>query len=324
MINEISMNNNLTLSYNKFGDPKSVIELMEKQLQPLSSSMIRVRMILSPINPSDLIPITGAYSHRIQLPSVVGYEGVGKVVDAHGKYKALIDSRVLLIKSEGTWQHYVDCHPTKIIKVPGYINNEVACRSYINPLSAYSMLMRWKPYGKVILVTGGGSECSQILGQWALMMGAKKVISVYRSSEHIEVLKRLGFTPISESELLALSDAAKISDLIFDAVGGSIGSLILDKIQTNSTFVMYGLLSGHPLNINKEKQKVVNRFHLRDVMGALSDSDIAKQFEKIWLLLSNTNIHSIKYFNINEWQVALDYFLKSGRLLKPVFKLSEL
>ena len=38
-------------------------------------------MLVRPINPSDLIPITGAYAHRIPLPNIPGYEGVGIVED---------------------------------------------------------------------------------------------------------------------------------------------------------------------------------------------------------------------------------------------------
>ena len=46
-------------------------------------------MLVRPINPSDLIPITGAYAHRIPLPNIPGYEGVGIVEDVGGRYESL-------------------------------------------------------------------------------------------------------------------------------------------------------------------------------------------------------------------------------------------
>lgn len=47
---------------------------------PPAWSLMRVEMIARPINPSDLIPIRGAYRHRIPLPCIPGYEGVGSVI----------------------------------------------------------------------------------------------------------------------------------------------------------------------------------------------------------------------------------------------------
>lgn len=49
-------------------------------------------MLASPSNPSDLMPIRGSYSHRISLPSIPGYEGVGVVEDT-----ALSYLKVLLV-----------------------------------------------------------------------------------------------------------------------------------------------------------------------------------------------------------------------------------
>ncbi|WP_376101006.1 alcohol dehydrogenase catalytic domain-containing protein (plasmid) [Roseomonas sp. CCTCC AB2023176] len=36
-------------------------------------------MLASPINPSDLVPVAGAYPYRTALPFVPGFEGVGTV-----------------------------------------------------------------------------------------------------------------------------------------------------------------------------------------------------------------------------------------------------
>lgn len=44
---------------------------------------LAVRMYARPINPSDIIPVRGAYPHRTQLPAVPGFEGIG-IVEAVG------------------------------------------------------------------------------------------------------------------------------------------------------------------------------------------------------------------------------------------------
>ena len=50
----------------------------------------------------------GSYAHRISLPTIPGYEGVGIVEDV-GTYVSqdLIGKRVLPLRGEGTWQEIV-------------------------------------------------------------------------------------------------------------------------------------------------------------------------------------------------------------------------
>ncbi|MCM2294253.1 hypothetical protein NAC44_18150 [Allorhizobium sp. BGMRC 0089] len=50
---------------------------------------MRVRMLASGINPSDLIPITGAYGHRITPPMMAGYEGVTAPCAKYGAQRSL-------------------------------------------------------------------------------------------------------------------------------------------------------------------------------------------------------------------------------------------
>ena len=44
---------------------KDVLQVEYKNIEPLKDNEVFVRMLVRPINPSDLIPITGAYAHRI-------------------------------------------------------------------------------------------------------------------------------------------------------------------------------------------------------------------------------------------------------------------
>lgn len=65
--------------YHRFGHPAHVLTIENRStIAPKSDEMV-VRTILRPINPSDLIPITGAYAHRTSLPGIPGYEGIGIV-----------------------------------------------------------------------------------------------------------------------------------------------------------------------------------------------------------------------------------------------------
>ncbi len=100
---------NTALCYRQFGEPESVLQQETAAKAPLQPGMLRVQMLLSPVNASDLIPITGAYRHRITLPAIAGYEGVGRVIAAPDDAASLLGQRVLPLRGEGTWQQIVDC-----------------------------------------------------------------------------------------------------------------------------------------------------------------------------------------------------------------------
>lgn len=93
---------NLALGYCRFGEPETVLQSETAPLGALAPGHLRVRMLFSPVNASDLIPITGAYRHRTPLPAVAGYEGVGIVTDAPASFAHLLGKRVLPLRGQGT------------------------------------------------------------------------------------------------------------------------------------------------------------------------------------------------------------------------------
>ena len=63
-----------------FGDPRQVIDLEEAERPEPGPGEVEIRIRRAAINPSDLIPVTGAYRSRTPLPFVPGFEGVGEIV----------------------------------------------------------------------------------------------------------------------------------------------------------------------------------------------------------------------------------------------------
>lgn len=129
---------NFQLYIDQFGLIQDSIKARKNGLTPLKDGQVRVAMSYSPINPSDLIPVTGAYRHRISLPSLLGYEGIGRVVEVADVRDAdLLGKRVLPLRGEGTWQRFVTCLAEHVIKVPDNISDIDAAMAYINPLTAW-------------------------------------------------------------------------------------------------------------------------------------------------------------------------------------------
>lgn len=295
---------NDALCYQQYGAPETVLALHHLPLPPLAPGLVRVQMRYAPVNPSDLIPITGAYRHRTTLPSVAGYEGVGVVVEASMRGYPLLGQRVLPLRGAGTWQRYLDIDPHWLVSVAQGIDDEVAARGYINPLTAMLMLTRWPVVGKHVLLTAASSSCASLLAQWALAMGARSVSGIIRSPRHAPRLQQYGVYPLLENDRALIEQVSQYSELVFDAVGGELADLLLSVLPVTSTLVSYGLLSGRPFTQTRASA-AVRKFHLREALPTLSVEQWQGAFAEIWQRLPTTMQPPAQRLVFRDWREAI-------------------
>lgn len=313
---------NRALIYRTFGAPVAHLRLESSNVQAVGPGMVRVAMSFAPVNPSDLIPITGAYAHRIRLPMVAGYEGVGRVLHAPDACAGLLGQRVLPLRGAGTWQSFVDVTPDLVVPVPDHLDDLVAARAYINPLTAQIMLDRWPVRGKRVLLTGAGSMCAELLGVWAYQRGAAAVQGVYRSVSRAERLQARGIDPVALADLPAVTRSARRADLTFDALGGPAGSAILEAMPEGSDFIGYGLLSGQALRLSGQPRATYHRFHLRDTLATLTAVEWQRQFTQLWPALASAGLPAVEVFALKDWKQALEQTERPGAA-KPVLRFHD-
>ena len=150
-----------------------------------------LQMRYAPINPSDLIPIHGQYAHRIALPQVLGYEGVGVIVDPQSGRST--GRRALAVAGDGSWQTFVTLPEERVVWVPDDIDDASAAQIYINPLTCWVLLTQWLPLsaGDVLLLNGGGSAVSLLLAQLTALRGIRLAV-VVRNLAHRPALLAAG------------------------------------------------------------------------------------------------------------------------------------
>ncbi|MGG2016271.1 zinc-dependent alcohol dehydrogenase family protein [Bacillus sp. S10(2024)] len=263
------------ITFYEFGSPKNVLKVEDKSIELPKNNEVLVRMLARPINPSDLIPIRGAYAHRISLPNIPGYEGVGIVEDV-GSFvsKELIGKRVLPLRGEGTWQEFVKTSADFAIPIPNSIHDFTASQMYINPVTAWvtcTEILKLKP-NDVLLVNACGSSIGHLFAQLSQILGFR-LIAVTRNNKHTEELLHLGASYVIDTSTVSLYESVMEltngmgADAAIDSIGGSDGNELAFCLQPNGNFLTIGLLSGIQVNwkdiVNKARVNA-NMFHLRN------------------------------------------------------------
>ncbi|SEN88189.1 NADPH:quinone reductase [Paenisporosarcina quisquiliarum] len=289
------------IKFYEFGSPRDVLKVEYKSIESPKESEVLVRMLTRPINPSDLIPIRGAYSHRITLPNIPGYEGVG-IVEEVGPLvsRHLIGKRVLPLRGEGTWQEFVKTSSEFAVPIPDSIDNFTASQMYINPITAWVVcteVLKLKPYD-VLLVNACGSSIGHIFAQLSKLLGFR-LIAITRNNKHTEKLINLGASfvidtsknPLYETIMELTSGIG--ADAAIDSIGGSSGNDLAFCVHPNGNFLTIGLLSGIQVNwsdiVNKAKVNA-SIFHLRNWNKNVSADKWQNTFNHLITLIDNKRL----------------------------------
>ncbi|OCA92005.1 zinc-dependent alcohol dehydrogenase family protein [Bacillus wudalianchiensis] len=286
------------IKFYEFGSPRDVVKVESKSIQPPKGNEVLVRMLARPINPSDLIPIRGSYSHRVSFPNIPGYEGVGIVEDVGPLVSHhFIGQRVLPLRGEGTWQEFVKTSSEFAVPIPDSIDDFTAAQMYINPITALVVcteVLKLKS-DDVLLVNACGSSIGHVFAQLSKVLGFR-LIAVTRNDKYMEELLHLGASYVIDTSQNDLNEVVMEltngmgTDAAIDSVGGSDGNELAYCVKTNGNFLTIGLLSGIQVNwaeIIKKAKVNANMFHLRNWNKNVSSAKWQETFRHLINLLSD-------------------------------------
>jgi NADPH2:quinone reductase len=307
------------LKFNEFGNPQEVLQVEYKEIQSPSENEVLVRMVARPINPSDLIPIRGAYAHRIPLPTIPGYEGVGIVEDVGSSVsQSLIGKRVLPLRGEGTWQEFVKTSAAYVVEIPDSIEDFAAAQMYINPITAWvicTQVFALAP-GDVLLVNACGSAIGHIFAQLSRVLGFQ-LIAITRNNKYSKDLRRLGAACVINTTINPLRETVMGltngfgADAAIDSIGGSDGNNLANCVRPDGTFLTLGLLSGIQVDwsrIYNETKVNGTLFHLRHWNKSVSANAWQKTFNTLITLVQDKKIKFRRpesYYRLSEIQEAV-------------------
>lgn len=258
--------------------PQDVIAAVPFDLPELGAGEARVKVLAAPINPSDVLTLTGEYGMLPPLPAIGGNEGVGRVEAVAADVEGLKPGQMVLLPVGcGTWRSHLQVKAKQLIALPEADPLQLAMLT-VNPPTAYLMLREFvdlKP-GDWVIQNAANSGVGSYLIQLAKIRGLKTV-NVVRRESAIDTVK-------AEGGDVVLVDGRDLHKRVREATSGASIKLGIDAVAGQSTdhlaqclaeegvLVNYGRMSGEPCQVTPSS------FVFRDV--TLRGFWLAKWFQK--------------------------------------------
>jgi NADPH:quinone reductase-like Zn-dependent oxidoreductase len=270
--------------FDRFGDPAEVLQVREVPQPKPGPGQVRVRMIASAINPSDLLVVRGQYGRRPPLPATPGFEGVGVVEEAGpgllGRLR--LGRRVAVLNGQGgNWQEQVIVPARQVVPVSRSLPDSQAAFFFVNPASAFVMTQRVLEVqpGEWLLQTAAGSALGRMIIRLGRHYGFRTINVVRRREQAEELLQAGGDAAICTSEesieerVQTLTGGKGVRYAV-DAVGGATGSAAVRALGAGGRLLVYGTLSEEPLAVEPRVlmagQKRVEGFWLSEYVRTQS------------------------------------------------------
>jgi NADPH:quinone reductase-like Zn-dependent oxidoreductase len=236
-----------------FGNPAEVMKVVEiPDVGAPAAGEVVIALEASPINKSDLMMIAGRYGYRPKLPSVMGTEGVGRVIAVGGGVKHLqAGDRTLVPYPAPAWAERIKVDASRLRPLPGGDVHQLAMLG-INPPTAYLILTDFVSLtsGSWVIQNSANSAVGRALIPIAKSLGLKTVNVVRRDDVVAEIKAIGGDVVLVDGPDLAKRVAAETGNaaiaLAVDGVGDTSTTNLLGCLAEKGVQVFYSAMSGKP------------------------------------------------------------------------------
>src|SRR5947209_4186584 len=241
------------LIFRETGEPNRVLQLTEIPTPHLAPGEALVRILLSPIHPSDLHMMRGRYGYQPELPASPGIEGMG-IVEAVGPgvQDPTVGTRVVFVHMWQIWREQIACPVDRLVPVPDGLDDSAAATCCTNPLTAWALTKSSHNLkeGDWLLQTAAASS----VGKFVLQLAQQyrfKTINVIRRREQETIIRSLGGNEVictDDEDLRARLEnltAGKGIERAIDCVAGELGAEIARNLAPAGNMLVYGALSSH-------------------------------------------------------------------------------
>ncbi len=317
-----------SLLFEEFGLPQNVLQLRETKIPDPKEGEVRVKVVASPINPSDIMNIRGLYGLKPEFPAVAGFEGSGEIDELGPGVDLETGSRVAF-SALGVWREYAVVQAKACMSIPDDVPHEIACQAYINPFTAYGMLeTSGLKSGDWLMLTAGGSAFAKFVLQLGHPLGIK-IICAVRRDDLVEPLRALGAAAVvnTEKEDLVKRTYEITHDQgvnrVFEAVSGEVGQKALRCLKVGGTMLVFGRLSLEDIPLNSGmmlfRGLTIKGFWLSQWMSSLSRAERNQVVANLpGMLGTNLNPEVEAVYKLDKIRDAIEHSQRPGRNGKVV------
>ena len=222
-----------------YGDPVEGLKYVDIPApEAPGPNQVLIGVEFSPIDPSDLSLARGIYGVHPALPTVIGNEGVGRVLNLGvGVQNVKVGDRVLAPNGSFTWRERMVISADGLFALPPDADPRQLAMLAINPPTAALLLSEYvdlKP-GEWVVQNAANSG----VGRWVIAFAKTrglKTVNIVRRPELVAELKAIGGDVV-------VVDSPDVSERIKAAVGQAELRLALDGVSGPATGVLAATLS---------------------------------------------------------------------------------
>jgi NADPH:quinone reductase-like Zn-dependent oxidoreductase len=312
-----------------YGDPVSGLEYREvPEPEKLGIGQVLVGIEFSPINFSDILVARGLYPLRPELPSVIGNEGVGRVLKIGEKVSGLrVGDRVVLPLGRLVWRERLIVPAMGLIVVPEDADPRQLSMLSINPPTAHLLL---EEYVKLrandwIAINAANSA----IARWLIGCGKRKglkILGLVRRADVLDEVRASGCdVALLDTDVAPAKTAEALGSLrprlALDAISGEASGRLAKLLGPGGTFVSYAAPSFAPLAISP-LDVIFNDLTIRGF--SLYNPAFAEQIPQAireaarMIAIQEVTVPITAIYPLDEIKAAVAHALQGGKVLLEV------
>jgi NADPH:quinone reductase-like Zn-dependent oxidoreductase len=241
-----------------FGNPVDGLEFVDiPEPDAPGPNQVLIGVEFSPINPNDLMVAQGIYAYRPPLPTVIGNEGVGRVLAVGPEVESVkVGDRVLAPLSSFTWRERMVISADGLSALPPGADPQQLAMLAINPPTAALLLSEYvdlKP-GEWVVQNAANSG----VGRWVIAFAKTrglKTVNIVRRLELVAELEEIGADVVvvdspDVSERIKAAVGQVELRLALDGVSGPATGVLAATLSPRGTLVSFAAMSWSPMSIS--------------------------------------------------------------------------
>lgn len=199
------------------------------------------------LNFADVMARRGLYRDAPPMPSILGYDFVGEVVEAPQNAEHLLNQRVAGMCRFGAYAEYLVCNPESVVEVPQSLDSAQACALGTQYCTAWHAAIHAANLrvGETVLIHSAAGGVGTALVQLAKWKSCT-VVGTTGSAEKMDLLRKAGVDyPIHNpsggyAENIKEQLGSRKIDVSFNAVAGKTFKRDMKLLAPGGRIVLYG------------------------------------------------------------------------------------